>query len=121
MIEKQRFFDVFYRDYRHNVSISSAAPEPLDAKRLAPLAEKLLESPDNFFGVVDAHHTILQFYLDDETASAQPQVVAEMFFTEKPGHYQAEMSLDDALALLGRLPDSFGADLLPTANYIEVK
>ena len=118
MIEKQRFFDVFYRDYRHNVTISSAQPEPLDALRLAPLAEKLLESPDNFFGVVDREHTILQCYLDDEADAAEPQVIMEMVFPENPGYYQARLSLADALALLDKLPDTFGNDMLPGGRFI---
>lgn len=118
MSEKQRVFEVFYRDYRHDVAISSAAPEPLDAKRLAPLAEKLLESADNFFGVVDAHNSILQFYLDDEAAGPEPVVVVELLFAEQPGYYQADMSLADALDLLGRLPDSFDSELLPGGRYI---
>jgi len=118
MIEKQRFFDVFYRDYRHNVSISSANPESLDAQRLAPLAEKLLESADNFFGVVDREHTILQCYLDDEADAAEPQVIMELVFPENPGYYQAHLSLADALALLGKLPEVFGNDLLPGGRFI---
>jgi hypothetical protein len=118
MIEKQRFFDVFYRDYRHNVSISSAQPEPLDAQRLAPLAEKLLESPDNFFGVVDREHTILQCYLDDEADAAAPRVILELVFAENPGYYQASLPLADALALLGKLPQVFGKDLLPGGRFI---
>jgi len=118
MTGKQRFFDVFYRDFRHNVSISSAQPEPLDAKRLAPLAEKLLESADNFFGVVDREHTILQLYLDDEAGGDSPQVIVELLFAEQPGHFQTRLPLADALALLARLPDTFDNDLLPGGQYI---
>jgi hypothetical protein len=118
MAEKQRVFDVFYRDYRHNVAISSANPEPLDAKRLAPLAEKLLESADNFFGVVDKGNTILQLYLDDENGGATPLVVVELLFAEQPGYLQAKLSLQEALALLERLPDEFSNDLLPGGRFI---
>lgn len=118
MLESERFFDVFYRDYRHNVSISSATPEPLNAKRLAPLAEKLLESPDNFFGVVDDKNTILQFYLDDEAKSPEAAIVAELLFAENPGYYQADMSLADALSLLAKLPSQFGNDLLTGGRFI---
>lgn len=118
MTDKLRVFDVFYRDYQHNVSISSAAPEPLDAKRLAPLAEVLLKSPDNFFGVVDSEHTILQLYLDDEAEGAEPVIVLELLFSEKPGYHQADMPLADALKLLDRLPDLFEASLLPDARFI---
>jgi hypothetical protein len=118
MTEKQRDFDVFYRDYRHNVSISSASPEPLDAKRLAPLAEKLLESPDNFFGVVDKVNTILQLYLDDENGGAKPLVVVELLFADRQGYLQAKLSLQEAMALLDRLPDEFSNDLLPGGQFI---
>lgn len=118
MSEKLRVFDVFYRDYRHDVSISSAAPEPLDAKRLAPLAEKLLESPDNFFGVVDKQNTILQLYLDDEAEGAEPQVIAELLFAEQPGYFQLHLSLAEALQLLDRLPDEFDDTLLSGGRFI---
>lgn len=118
MAEKQRVFDVFYRDYRHNVAISSASPEPLDAKRLAPLAEKLLESADNFFGVVDKENTILQLYLDDEAEGPEPVVVVELLFAEQPGYLQARMPLAEALALLDRLPDAFDNELLPGGRFI---
>ena len=118
MAEKQRVFDVFYRDYRHQVSISSASPEPLDAKRLAPLAERLLESQDNFFGVVDREHTILQLYLDDQTAGEPAQVIAELLYAEQPGYFQARLALADALQLLARLPDEFGNELLPGGHYV---
>jgi hypothetical protein len=118
MADKQRFFDVFYRDYRHNVSISSASPEPLDAKRLAPLAEKLLEHADNFFGVVDQDNTILQLYPDDEADTVEPQVIAELLFAENPGYYQTRLALVDALELLGRLPERFDSDLLPGGHFV---
>lgn len=119
MTDKLRVFDVFYRDYQHDVSISSAAPEPLDAKRLAPLAQVLLKSPDNFFGVVDSKHSILQFYLDDEAAGPAPVVVVELLFAEKPGYHQADMSLADALALLDNLSDPFDVGLLPGGRRID--
>lgn len=118
MADKPRVYDVFYRDYRHQVAISSANPEPLDAKRLAPLAERLLEHADNFFGVVDREHTILQLYLDDAADAAQPQVIAELLFAENPGYYQARMPLAEALQLLRALPELFDSDLLPGGRFI---
>ncbi len=118
MTDKLRVFDVFYRDYQHNVSISSATPEPLDAKRLAPLAKVLLQSPDNFFGVVDADRNILQLYLDDTASGAEAAIVVELLAAEKSGFHQVDMSLADALALLNALPEVFKPNLLPGARFV---
>ena len=67
---------------------------------------------------MDRDNNILQFYLDDETDAAEPQVIVELVFPENPGYYQANMSLADALALLGKLPEAFDSDLLPGGRFI---
>ena len=59
-LQAEHAYRVFYRDYVHQVSISSTQPEPLAAGRLGALAEQLLQHADNFLGVVDDQENILQ-------------------------------------------------------------
>lgn len=111
----ERQFRVFYRDYANNVAISSAQPEALAAGRLAPLAERLLTERDNFLGIVDTEDTILQCYLDDDGNS----VALELVFPEAHGCLRQRVPRSQALALLADLPDTFDANLLHGAQYID--
>ena len=111
----QRQLRVFYRDYVNEVSISSAAPEPLSTARIAPLAGRLLEGKDNFLGIVDGSDTVLQCYRDDD-----PQVVIlELLFPEATGCLRARLSRERALAILDDLPDSLESLQLDGAQYID--
>lgn len=112
MSKKNSPFRVFYRDYNHDVSISSSAPEPLAADRISPLAEKILASEDNFFGVVDGNGLVLQAYLEDEE-----NVALELMFPESQGCFQLICSKDEALKLLSALPSAFSEDMLPGGGY----
>ncbi len=111
-MDKVGVFRVFYRDYANEVAISSAQPEQLAADRLAPLAQHLLTSEDNFLGVVDASDTILQFYLD------AGKIVVELLYPDTAGCYRSHMVEDAALALLARLPAAFDEGLLPGGQFI---
>lgn len=114
MIEKERSFRVFYRDYVNEVNVSSAAPQALDADRVGPLAEALLQHADNFLGVVDDKDTILQAYLDDDEQS----VFLELIYHESPGCLRLNLPWAEALERLTELPDEFDDSLLPGASYI---
>lgn len=107
-----RSFRLFYCDFGHDVSISSANPEPLAADRLVPLAEQLLAGEDNYLGVVDANETILQFYLSGK------KLVVELIYPNSSGILQLKLPVDEGLELLGSLPDEFTEELLPGATYI---
>lgn len=107
------FFNVFYRDFTHDVGISSAAPEPLARDRLAPLAEKLLTSEDNYLGIVDGSDTVLQLYQSDEQT-----IVVELIYPKSSGCMQLRISRQNAMLLLSELPEIFPEDLLPGAAYI---
>ena len=110
---KSREFKVFYRDYKHDVSISSASPEPLAIDRLAPLAERLLADPDNFLGVEDENHTVLQLY-----ASEDGSVILELLYPESDGCLRLRRTRQQAMEILCKLPAVFEDGLLPGANYI---
>lgn len=107
-------FRVFYRDYANAVSISSAQPEPLAAERVAALAERLLVDADNFLGIVDASDTILQCYLIDDA-----RVTLELVYPEASGCLRLTLPRDEALAMLDRLPETFGEGLLQGAQYVD--
>ncbi len=109
-----RSLRVFYRDYANAVAIPSTSPESLPANRVAPLAEQLLASADNFLGVVDRNDTILQCYLADDPA----HVTLELVYPEATGCLRLTLPRDQALQCLGDLPKLFGEDLLPGAQYI---
>ena len=109
----ERSFSVFYRHYEHDVTIKSTEPEILAADRLAAVAEHLLSSEDNFFGILDNGDAILQLYLDDDGS-----IVAELIYPDVDGCFRARMSLQEVTTLLGRLPSVFTEDLLPGAQFI---
>jgi len=107
------YFNVFYRDYQHQVTISSASPEPLAGDRLVPLAEHLLCNPDNFLGVEDEKQTVLQLYANEDGS-----VIMELLYPESDGCLQLKRTQQQAMEILGRLPAVFEDGLLPGANYI---
>lgn len=106
-------FNVFYRDYLHQVSISSASPEPLAGDRLVPLAEHLLGNPDNFLGVEDEKQSVLQLYANEDGS-----IVMELLYPETDGCLQLKRTRQQAMEILGKLPAVFEDGLLPGANYI---
>lgn len=110
----QRTFRVFYRDYLNASAISSSAPEPLPAERVAPMADTVLQHTDNFFGVADKDDAIFQLYLDDDESS----VIVELLYPESRGMLRRRMPREQALALLTELPDPFDESLLPGAQFI---
>lgn len=105
--------NVFYRDFVHDVGISSTSPEPLPRDRLVPLAEKLLTCEDNYLGIVDRNDTVLQLYRHDDQT-----MVVELIFPKSSGCMQIKCSHQTAMVLLAELPDVFPEDLLPGAVYI---
>jgi hypothetical protein len=106
-------FMVFYRDYLHDVSISSANPEPLAGDRLIHLAEHLLSDPDNFLGVEDQKHTVLQMYANEDGS-----IILELLYPESDGCLQLKRTRQQAMEILAGLPAVFEDGLLPGANYI---
>lgn len=114
MNPQEVMYRVFYRDYVNQVSVSSSAPEPLPASRVAALAEALLQHADNFLGVCDAQETILQAYLSDDEQS----VLLELLYPESSGVLRLSMSWADAVELLSDLPAEFSDALLPGASYL---
>jgi hypothetical protein len=106
---------VFYRDYVHGVSISSAQPGALAAARLRPLAERLLVDADNFLGVVDRNDAILQCYVDDDPRG----VVLELVYPEASGCLRLRLTREEALQRLADLPAEFDEHLLPGAQYLD--
>lgn len=106
---------VFYRDYASGTSISSTRPESLLSDRLAPLAERLWSSADNFLGVVDRHDAILQSYADDEP----DMIVFELVYPEQTGALQLTVTREEALRRLQDLPERFDDSLLPGAKRID--
>lgn len=113
MTESQREFAVFYRDYAHDVTIKSTEPETLAADRLTAVAEHLLTSVDNFFGILGTNDVILQLYLEDDG-----DIVAELIYPDADGCYRAKMSREAAMEMLSKLPLTFSEDLLPGGQYI---
>jgi hypothetical protein len=113
MTGKQRVFGVFYRDYAHEVAVSSAHPESLLAERIPALAERLLVSEDNYLGVVDRNDVILQLFREDDS-----RVEVELLRPNNPAYLHCVMSLPEALTLLAHLPEVFDASLLPGAELI---
>ena len=114
-VQAHRVFRVFYRDYVNDVSIRSSEPESLLADRLVPLAERLLDSVDNFLGVVDRHDTILQCYVGDDPAD----LVLELVVPEQPGCLRLILPRDQALQRLAALPERFDESLLPGALHFD--
>jgi hypothetical protein len=114
MTGRQRVFGVFYRDYAHEVAVSSARPESLLADRIPALAERLLVNADNYLGVVDRNDVILQLYREDDS-----QVEVELLRPNTPAYLHCVMSLPEVLALLADLPEVFDASLLPGAELID--
>lgn len=112
-MKKNCEFMVFYRDYVHDVSISSANPEPLAGDRLAPLAEHLLVDPDNYLGVEDQKHTVLQLYANDDSC-----IILELIYPESDGCLRLKRTRQQAMEILGSLPSVFEDGLLPGANYV---
>jgi len=112
-MKKTLEFMVFYRDYVHDVSISSANPEPLAGDRLVHLAEHLLVDTDNFLGVEDQQHTVLQLYANDDGS-----IILELIYAESDGCLRLRRTRQQAMEILGRLPPVFEDGLLPGANYV---
>ena len=112
-MKKSREFMVFYRDYVHDVSISSANPEPLAGDRLVPLAEHLLADPDNYLGVEDQKLTVLQLYANDDSC-----IILELIYPESDGCLRLKRTRQQAMEILGSLPSVFEDGLLPGANYV---
>lgn len=114
MAKRQQVFGVFYRDYAHEVVISSAKPESLLAERIPALASHLLVNEDNYLGIVDCKEVILQLYLHDDD-----HVVTELLRPDTPGCLRSTVTLAQALDLLSDLPACFGPGLLHDAELID--
>ncbi len=110
-----RTLRVFYRDYKNNVTISSAQPESLQASRIVPLADQLLNSEDNFLGIVDGNDVILQCYVADDPAD----LVLEMVYPEATGCLRLTLPRDQVLDRLDKLPEQFDESLMAGAQYID--
>lgn len=111
---RQRVLRVFYRDHEHGAAVSSLQPESLLADRLVPLAERLLQHPDNFLGVLDAGDVVFQVYPSDDPGS----LVLELVYPEDKGLLRCELPRAQALLLLSELPEVFNEGLLPGAQYL---
>ncbi len=109
-----KVFAVFYRDYVNDVVIPSSRPEELDAARIRPLAEQLLQHADNFLGIVDASDLILHAYLDD----SEQRVTLELLYPESGGAMRLTLEREAALHVLADLPLQFDEKLLPGAQYV---
>lgn len=112
---RRRQLRVFYRDYVNDVAVPSSRPQWLAVDRIAPLAEQLLTSADNFLGVVDHNDVILQCYLGDDT----DQVTFEMLYPEASGCLRLIVTREDALERLADLPEAFDEGLLRGGQYID--
>lgn len=110
-----RVLRVFYRDRRNAVAIPSSRPEPLMVSRIAPLAERLLDDPDNFLGVVDRNDVILQAY----AADAPDRLTLELVYPDASACLRLDLARDVGLRLLGDLPECFDAALLPGAERVD--
>lgn len=114
-LEAHAVVRVFYRDYANGVSIPSSAPESLLLERLAPLADRIWSSADNFIGIVDRSDVILQCYAEDESRG----IVFELVFPEQSGALQLILPREEALQRLRELPEHFDDSLLPGAQRID--
>jgi hypothetical protein len=113
MMQKQRVFGVFYHDYVNEVAVNSTQPQSLLANRIPDLARRLLVAEDNFLGVVDRNEVILQLFLDGDA------VTVELLKPDVAGCLRSRMPLAACLELLGRLPEAFGVELLPGAEWVD--
>lgn len=111
----QRVVRVFYRDYVNDVSVCSTAPEALLIDRLVPLAERLLQSADNFLGIVDPDDTILQCYMDDDPDA----IVLELIVPERAGCLRLKLPRAQAMSRLRDLPERLDTSFLPGAEHID--
>jgi len=110
-----RVLQVFYRDYVNQVNISSTQPEPLQANRVVPLADRLLVPGDNYLGVVDRNDVILQCYVGDDPG----EITLELVYPEARGCLRLTLPRDQALGRLDALPELFDESLLEGAQYID--
>lgn len=110
-----RTLRVFYRDYKNDVTISSAQPESLQASRIVPLADQLLTAADNFLGVVDSNDVILQCYVADDPAD----LVLEMVYPEATGCLRLTLPRQQVFDRLDNLPEQFDESLMVGAQYID--
>lgn len=115
MGQVQRVVQVFYRDYVNDVSIRSSEPESLLLGRLVPLAEQLLQSADNFLGVVDRDDVVLQCYVGD----GPDAIVLELVMPEQRGCLRLTLPRAEAMSRLRDLPERFDESYLPGAEHIE--
>jgi hypothetical protein len=113
-VGQHRTFRVFYRDYRNDVFIASSQPESLPVSRVVPLAQRLLAAAENFLGIVDRNDVILQCYAADDPE----KLILELIYPEASGCLRLAMPREQALDLLGHLPDVFDDTLLQGAQYV---
>lgn len=106
---------VFYRDYEHDVSIPSHKAESLLAERVVPLAERLLQYPDNYLGIQDSNDIILQCYLDED----EQHLIMELMYPDSPRCLRLKTRIHDGFDLLATLPTVFDTDTLPGAELID--
>jgi hypothetical protein len=110
---EEKVFGVFYRDYAHEIAISSAHPESLLATRIPALAERLLVDRDNFLGIVDRNDAVLQLYQQDDGT-----VAVELLRSGRGDFLRGSAPLAEVLALLADLPPVFVDDLVPNGRRI---
>jgi hypothetical protein len=73
-----------------------------------------LAAAENFLGIVDRNDVILQCYAADDPE----KLIVELIYPEASGCLRLAMPREQALDLLGHLPDVFDDTLLQGAQYV---
>ena len=102
-------YAVFYCRYRDNRS--QEEPTEMTTQSIRALAFDILESADDYFGIVDSAGMTLQIMVE-----------AQGYWTEIPkpskgGSYGARLTQEALTALLDDLPPFFDASCIPGATF----
>ena len=105
-------FDTFYCCYGSDEEVSCSKPRRMEHADLYVFAFEILQEPEDFFGVVDAHGTTFQIMVEPN----------DVFWCEVPdparrGSHGARLGFDDLVDVLKQLPPKFTAEMIPGAAF----
>jgi len=99
---------VFYCCYASDSRVPSANPVAVEKDDVVVLVNRVLQSPHDFFGIVDAEQRVLQLYYE-----VSGRIWVEIPDAKEQGAYGKHITFDELSALLLSLPECLTVDSVP--------
>ncbi len=99
-------YKLFFTDYAGK-EVPSEHPKDAAKGQIIELMQEILNSPDNFLGIVDQKEQTLQFMVNDDQT-----ILVDIPMPEMKGSYQKNVDLEGAVRLVKKLGNIIQLELI---------